>query len=107
MIYSSVEVVNSTNYPISGEISYMTVFCSDTDFTVEPNSKWESEKRICPIVEILAFVVTPKGVFYAKPFVSIGTTHTLFEVIQTGDFEFRVVKMRNIKNNFPFLQTAI
>ena len=97
MSYSSVEVVNSTNYTISGEISYMSVFCSDNDFTVQPHSTWTSEKRIWTITEIQAFVVTPAGVFLAKPFISIGTTHHLFEVTHTADCNFRVVKMKNVK----------
>lgn len=109
MSYSSIKIVNSTNYPISGEISYMAVFCDDTDFTVEPHSTWQSEKCIFPIVEILAYVITPAGVFLAKPFISIGTIHNLFEITHTEDCNFRVVKMRNLKakNHPQFLQPCL
>ncbi|WP_379966441.1 hypothetical protein [Epilithonimonas sp. UC225_85] len=97
MTYQSVEIINSTNYIISGEISYMTVFCRDTEFILNPYSAWQSQKRICPIVEITAFIKTPDGFFTAKPFISIGTTHQTFEVIQTEKQDFRVIKARNVK----------
>lgn len=97
MFYSSLEIINSTNYSISGEISYMTVFCNDVDFTVQPNYTWKSEKRLCPIVEILAFVITENGVFLAKPFISMGTMHDSFEIVQNGDCNFRVIKMKRVK----------
>ena len=109
MSYSAVEVVNSTNYPISGEISYMTFFSSDIDFTLEPNSVWKSEKHIRPIVEILAFVITDNGVFLAKSFISLGTIHHSFEVVQNNDSSFRVVKMKKVKEkeSIQFLQPVI
>lgn len=96
---SSIEIVNSTNYIISGEISYMTVFCSSHYFFMKPNTNWKSEKcGICPIIEVSAIVRTPRGVFTAKPFVSIGTTYSSFEVIQTKENIFSVIKLRNTKN---------
>ncbi|MDP9957305.1 hypothetical protein J2X97_002974 [Epilithonimonas hungarica] len=96
---SPIEIINSTNYIISGEISYMTVFCSSHYFFVKPNTNWESEKRgICPIVQVSAMIRTPRGVFTAKPFVSIGTAYSSFEVIQTRENVFCVIRSRNTTN---------
>lgn len=96
------EIINSTDYIITGEISYMTVFCSNHYFFVKPHTIWKSEKRgICPIIEVSATVRTPRGTFVAKPFISIGTNHSLFEVIQTRENVFKVMRMRNGKNEKP------
>lgn len=92
---SSLEIINSTDYTISGEVSYMTVFCSNHYFFVKPHSDWKSEKRsICPIIEVSATVRTPRGLFAAQPYISIGTTHNLFEVVQIRENVFKVMKMR-------------
>lgn len=93
---SPLEIINSTDYIISGEVSYMTVFCSNHYFFVKPHSDWKSEKRgICPIIEVSATVRTPRGLFVAQPYISIGTTHSLFEVVQIRENVFKVVRMRN------------
>lgn len=96
MSYPLIEIVNSTNHVISGEISYMTVFCSSHYFSAKPHSAWKAQKRgICPIIEISALVKTPRGTFIAKPYISIGTTHNLFELVQTAENMFRVIRLRN------------
>ena len=75
----------------------MTIFCSSHYFFVKPNSIWKSDKRgICPIVEVSAIVTTPRGTFTAKPYISIGTTHSLFEVVQVKENVFQVVKLKDI-----------
>lgn len=93
---SPLEIINSTDYIISGEVSYMTVFCSNHYFFVKPHSDWKSEKRgICPIIEVSATVRTPRGLFAAQPYISIGTTHSLFEVVQIKENVFKVLRVRN------------
>lgn len=96
------EIINSTDHIIKGEVTYMTIFCTSHYFFVQPNSKWKSEKRgICPIVEISAEIKTPRGIFLAKPFLSIGTTHSRFEVVELRENVFKVVRMRNADSEKP------
>lgn len=93
---SPIEIVNSTNYIISGEISYMTVFCSSHYFFMKPNANWRSEKRrIFPVLEVSATIRTPRGTFTAKPFISIGISQNLFEVIQVRENIFQIIRLRN------------
>jgi len=92
------EIVNSTDHIIKGDVTYMTIFCANHYFFVKPNSKWQSEKRgICPIVEVSAEIKTPRGIFKAKPYFSVGTTHSRFEVVELRENVFKVVRMRNAK----------
>lgn len=96
---NSLEIINSTDHIIKGEISYMTIFCINHYFYVKPHTTWRSEKRgICPIIEVSATVKTPKGTFTAKPFISIGTGHSLFEVVQTKENAFKVIRMKTASN---------
>lgn len=91
---SSIEIINSTDYSISGEISYMTVFCSNKYFFAKPDSYWKSEKYgICPVVEVSAIIKTPRGTFVAKPYLSRGTSHSLFEVAQVRENIFVVRRL--------------
>ncbi|WP_312822290.1 hypothetical protein [Epilithonimonas sp.] len=93
---NSLEIKNSTNYIISGEVSYMTIFCSSHYFFVKPNSIWKSNKRgICPIVTVSAIVKTPRGTFSAKPYLTSGTTQGNFEVVELKENVFKVIKMKS------------
>lgn len=95
----SLEIVNSTDHIIKGEVTYMTIFCASHYFFVKPNSRWKSEKRgICPIVEVSAEIKTPRGTFTAKPYISIGTTHSRFQVVELRENVFKVIRMRQAKN---------
>lgn len=94
----SIEIINSTDHIVKGEVTYMTIFCANHYFFVQPNSKWQSEKRgICPIVEVSAEIKTPRGTFMAKPYFSVGTTHSRFEVVELRENVFKVLRMRNAK----------
>lgn len=96
----SLEIVNSTDHIVKGEVTYMTIFCASNYFFVKPNSKWRSEKRgICPIVEVSVEIKTPRGIFTAKPFISVGTSHGRFEVVELKENIFKVVKMKNAETN--------
>ena len=93
------EIVNSTDHVIKGEVTYMTIFCASHYFFAKPNSKWRTEKRgICPIVEVSAEIKTSRGTFIAKPYFSVGTTHSRFEVVEVRENHFKVTRMRNPKN---------
>ncbi len=95
----SLEIVNSTDHIIKGEVTYMTIFCASHYFFVKPNSRWKSEKRgICPIVEVSAEIKTPRGTFTAKPYISIGTPHSRFQVVELRENVFKVIRMRQAKN---------
>ena len=94
----SLEIVNSTEHIIKGEVTYMTIFCTSHYFFAKPNSKWKSEKRgIFPIVEVSAEIKTPRGIFTAKPYITIGTTRSRFEVVELRENIFKVVRMRNVE----------
>lgn len=96
------EIVNSTDHIIKGEVTYMTIFCTSHYFFVKPNSKWKSEKRgICPIVEVSAEIKTPRGIFTAKSYITIGTTHSRFEVVELRENIFKVIRMRNAETKKP------
>jgi len=90
---SKLEIVNSTDYIITGKISYMFVLFSCHFFFVKPKKKWEADKRKgWPIIEVSAKVRTPRGTFMAKPYISLGTNKGNFEVIQTRENVFKVVR---------------
>lgn len=92
------EIVNSTDHIIKGEVTYMTIFCANHYFFLKPHSNWRSEKRgICPIVEVSAEVKTPRGTFKAKPYFSVGTTQSRFEVVELRENVFKVIRLRNSK----------
>ena len=96
------EIVNSTDHSIKGEVMYMTIFCTSHYFFVKPNAKWKSEKRgICPIVNVSAEIKTPRGIFTAKSYITIGTTHSRFEVVELRENIFKVVRMRDVETKKP------
>jgi len=102
---SSLEIVNATEYIISGEISYMTVFCTSHYFFVKPFDNWTPDKRkICPIVEVSAAIRTPRGIFHAESYISMGSHHHVFEVTQTRENIFKVIKKETEK--FTISQTV-
>ncbi len=93
MMSSKLEIVNSTDYIITGKISYMFVLFSCHFFFVKPNKKWETAKRKgWPIIEVSAKVRTPRGSFPAKPYISLGTNQGNFEVVQIRENVFKVIR---------------
>lgn len=92
----SLEIVNSTDYIIRGEVTYMTIFCTSHYFFVKPSSGWKSEKRgIFPIIQVSAEIHTPRGIFTAKPYISVGTNYNRFEVVELRENVFKVVRKKN------------
>ncbi|SHK09594.1 hypothetical protein [Epilithonimonas mollis] len=88
---SSLEIINSTEYTVTGKVSYMTIFFGNHPFFVAPNKIWVSRKhRIFPLIEISAIVKTPRGNFKAKSSITFGTYHQLYEIVQVRENRFRI-----------------
>ncbi len=97
MSYPLVKITNSTNYVVSGKVSYMSIFCSDDNYTVSPNTMWEASSRgVCLLTEITATVKTPNGNIVATPYTSSGTSYSNFAIIQTGANSFAVTRIVNL-----------
>ena len=93
MSYPLVNIVNSTSYIASGTVSYMSIFCSNDDYTVTPGTAWQAGSRgVCLVTEISATVKTPNGDIVATPYTSSGTSYSQFAIIQTGPNSFEVTR---------------
>lgn len=93
MSYPLVNITNSTQFIASGTVSYMSIFCSNDDYTVTPNTQWQANSRgVCLVTEISATVKTPNGDFVATPYTSSGTSYSQFAILQTGINSFEVTR---------------
>ncbi len=93
MGYPLVNIFNSTNYIVSGTVSYASLFCSNDDYTVTPHTSWEAKSRgACLVTNISAVVKTPNGEIQATAYSSSGTSYSQFAVIQTGANSFEVTR---------------
>ena len=93
MGYPVVQIANSTNYIVSGTVAYASIFCSNDDYTVTPNTTWSAGSRgVCLLTGISAVVQTPQGNIQATPYSSSGTSYSQFAVIQTGLNTFEVTR---------------
>lgn len=92
MGYPPVNIVNSTNYIVSGTVSYASVFCSNDAYTVTPYTSWETSRGVCLVTNISAVVKTPKGDIQATPYTSSGTSYSQFAVFQKGPDSFEVTR---------------
>lgn len=104
MSYSVVTIVNSTSFNAKGHVNYVSVFCSDDDYSVTTGATWSASSRgICLLKDISAEVTTPQGVIKAKSFHdSIGTSDSRFAIIQTGPLVFEVTKIVTLaKSELP------
>ena len=72
----------------------MSIFCSNDDYTVTPNTQWKASSRgVCLLTKISATLKTPTGDIAATPYTSSGTSYSNFAVIQTGANEFAVTRV--------------
>src|SRR5688572_29713060 len=79
MSYPVVEIANSTSYMVSGTVEYASMFCSNDNYNVTPNTTWQAGSRgVCLVTQISASVVTPNGTFQAQPYTSSGTSYSQF-----------------------------
>jgi hypothetical protein len=93
MGYPVVEIHDATNYIVSGKVSYVSIFCSNDNYSATPNTTWTAGSRgVCLVNEITATVKTPNGDFNATPYTSSGTSYSQFAVIQTGVNQFEVTR---------------
>jgi hypothetical protein len=93
MSYPNVQIANSTSFNASGTVSYRSIFCSNDDYSVTPNTTWTAGSRgVCLVTEISAVVQTPNGNIQATPYTSSGTSYSQFAIIQTGPSSFEVTR---------------
>jgi hypothetical protein len=93
MGYPVVQIANSTNYIASGTVSYASIFCSNDNYNVTPNTTWSAGSRgVCLVTEISAVLITPGGNIQATPYRSSGTSYSQFAIIQTGPNSFEVTR---------------
>jgi hypothetical protein len=93
MSYPNVQITDSTPYIASGTVHYASIFCSNDDYFVTPNTTWQAGSRgVCLVTKIDAVVQTPNGNIVATPYTSSGTSYSQFAVIQTGANSFEVTR---------------
>lgn len=92
MAYPNVNLINSTNYIVEGEIAYASAFCKNDSYTITPFTQTNLSRGVCLITGISAKVRTPDGDFVATPYESSGTSYSQFAVIQTGLKSFMVTR---------------
>lgn len=94
MSYPVVKIHNSTSFIAKGKVSYMSLFCSDDNYSVTPDTTWTAKSRgVCLLTKITATVKTPEGDFVASPYTSSGTSYSNFAVISTGKNKFAVTRI--------------
>ncbi|SEA26355.1 hypothetical protein [Alkalimonas amylolytica] len=94
MGYPHVKIHDSTNFNVKGKVRYMSVFCSDDDFSATPSTTWQASSRgVCLLTEITATVITPQGNIEATPYKSSGTSYSEFAVISRGGNNFAVTRV--------------
>jgi len=80
--YPPVHITNSTNYNLYGTVSYLSIFCSDDEFSIKPNEAWRaSDRGMCLVKEIEATVRSSLGDIPATSYFSNGTSHSEFAII--------------------------
>ena len=93
MSYPLVKITDSTQFNVSGKVTYASIFCSDDNYSATPYTTWSASSRgICLVTEISATVKTPDGDIVATPYSSSGTSYSQFAVIQTGPGKFEVTR---------------
>ena len=93
MSYPLVSILDSTNYTATGTVSYLSLFCSNDDYTVGSLATWTAGGRgVCLVTEISAVVQTPNGNIQASPYTSSGTSYSQFVIIQTSPTSFEVTR---------------
>lgn len=89
---SSLEIINSTEYVVTGEVSFLTAFLVNQSFFLTPHNIQTTKKRMMPVTEITASVRTPRGIFYVKTSFPFGTYHQSFEIVQLRENIFTIDK---------------
>lgn len=93
MAYPLVHITNSTNYPASGKVGYLSAFCSDDNYSVDANKDWRASSRgVCLLGSITATLTINGQSVTATPYQSTGTAYSEFAIIQTGN-NYAVVRV--------------
>jgi hypothetical protein len=101
MSYPPVQITNSTNFIASGTVHLASIFCSNDDYTVTPNTTWtEGGRGVCLVTKITATLKTPQGNFEAQPYESSGTSYSQYAIIQTGPTSFEVTRRVSAGEDF-------
>jgi hypothetical protein len=93
-LYPKVNIVNSTEYAVSGTVTYS--ICSPDSYHIDkgPGTSWTGPSRgACLLTEISAWVTVGSDSVYATPYTSSGTSYSEFAVIQLNkDPTFQVTR---------------
>ena len=93
MAYPLVHITNSTNYPVKGEVDYLSAFCSNDSYSIAPNKDWRASSRgVCLLSSITATLTINGQSVTATPYQSTGTAYSEFAIIQTGE-NYAVVRI--------------
>ncbi len=83
MAYPKVHISNSTQHFVKGEVKYASAFCSNDDYTADPNKGWTASSRgVCLLTEITATVIVDGNDVKATSYTSSGTSYSQFAVIK-------------------------
>jgi len=95
MGYPDVNVTNSTPYPVTGGVTYESIFCSNDTFNLNPGpgTTWSNGRGVCLITSVYAVVTYNGQGVQAAPYSSSGTSYSQFAVVQTGDGAFAVTRL--------------
>ncbi|MCC8027280.1 MAG: hypothetical protein LIP16_18495 [Clostridium sp.] len=93
MAYSKVHISNSTPYTVDGTVNYLSAFCSDDKFKIQPWGEWTAGSRgVCLLTKISANVHTPESETSATSYESSGTSYSQFIIAQTKTGEYVVTR---------------
>jgi hypothetical protein len=85
-LYPKVNIVNSTDHPVSGTVKYLSP-CNDDNYTIPagPGRSWTGPYRGVCLVTDISGEISGYGPNYihATPYSSSGTSYSEFAVIQT------------------------
>jgi hypothetical protein len=95
MGYPDVRVTNSTSYPVTGGVTYESIFCKNDTFSLPPGpgTSWSNSRGVCLITSVYAVVTYNGTSVQASPYSSSGTSYSQYAVVQTGDGVFAVTRL--------------
>jgi hypothetical protein len=98
MAYPKVTILNLCGLRAKGTVGYLSWFCSDDNYSVDPNNTWEAPGRgTCLVTKITAMV----GDIFAKPYESSGTSYSKFAIIKLPDGSYMVTRLTTGSEDKP------
>lgn len=98
--YPPVHIINSTPYPVTGRVKYLSWLCRDDNYKLGPApSEFRRSRGICLITDI-SCNIRPEDVpgcdtISCKPYSSSGTSYSQFSVNQVSQCAFEVSRRVN------------